>query len=919
MQALFRYFIFSLCMLCGVFATAQHNYRFRNVKMSDGLSGLLVNTIYKDKTGFVWIGTDNCLNRFDGVVVTQYDFREQNLGQKRRINAIAETLEGDLWIGNGVGMWRLNRETEHLERIMNQTIDCGVNAILTDSVAVYVATDRGLFICKANSSQQILLDNTIFSPCNRITDICLDSDKSTLWLTTIQGLYSYSSADNKISAWHFREKVPDADYFRCITRIGNTLYIGTMSQGLLSFDISTCKFSRIAALGYDVISDISSDGTDLIYVATDGNGVHFLSHKSQKIERSLYHNVKDKEGISSNSIYSLLAEDNGAVWIGHFQSGLDYTLNQNGLFTTYAFPPHFTSANLSVRSFVIRGTEKIIGSRDGLFYIDETKGRMKILTKPTLKSDLILAICFYQGDYYIGTYGGGMISFNPETLTTEQFTKGDATLFQHGHVFCIKSDDKQNLWIGTSQGVYCYNKPDDTIKSFNSKNSQLPEGNVYEITFDCAGKGWIATETGMGIYDPVSQSIRSNIFPEGFIHRDKVRTVYEDSQHKLYFIREKGPLFLSSLKMDAFSDFDVNNLMPDNSLMSIVEDNLGWLWLGSDNGLMRVNKQGTKYDAFTYNDGLPGHTFTNGAAYRDENGLLWFGNTNGLVSVDPARVDEIKHRMGKVSFTKIVANGSDVKSPSLKHFQNNITFNFTDFSYGLPSAMLYEYCMEGVSEEWKLLVAHSEVSYYGLPPGRYQFHVRLPGNELSVATYRFYIKPIIPWWVYVSLVVAVAGIFWYVVQRVGFKRLIVMAKRSLRGERKRLYRHDDTNKYKTTRMTQAECTELYKKLVAYVEQSRAFKNPELKMGDIASDIDMTPQSLSYLLNQFLHTSYYDFINEYRIEEFKRLAADRQYSQYTLSALAELCGFSSRASFFRSFKKSTGITPNEYINRLGGKN
>ena len=102
-----------------------------------------------------------------------------------------------------------------------------------------------------------------------------------------------------------------------------------------------------------------------------------------------------------------------------------------------------------------------------------------------------------------------------------------------------------------------------------------------------------------------------------------------------------------------------------------------------------------------------------------------------------------------------------------------------------------------------------------------------------------------------------------------------------------------------------------------MEKEKPYINPDLKMGDLASALDTSSHSLSYLLNQYLNQSYYDFINEYRVTQFKKMVADSQYSRYTLTALAELCGFSSRASFFRSFKKSTGVTPNEYIRSIGG--
>ena len=442
----------------------------------------------------------------------------------------------------------------------------------------------------------------------------------------------------------------------------------------------------------------------------------------------------------------------------------------------------------------------------------------------------------------------------------------------------------------------------------------------------------------MCIYDPASQNLRSNVFPEGFVHRDKVRTIYEDAEHNLYFIREKGSLFTSTLTMDRFQNRSIFSTLPDNSLMSVIEDNQGWLWVACNDGLLRIKEEGEEYDAFTFNDGVPGPTFTNGAAYKDEKGLLWFGNTKGLIYVDPKRVDEVRGKVRSIVFTDILANGVPFTSSSLKYNQNNLTFCFTDFAYGLPSALLYEYRLEGVDKDWKLLAAQNEVSYYGLSSGTYTFRVRLPGNEQSEASCQVTVCPMIPWWGWGLSVLLIVGIIafirYYVWKRM--RRLLVSsaspvvvssAEEEIQQREQSVEQHPEVNseqqpsvveeKYKTNRLTEEECKELHKKLVAYVEKEKPYINPDLKMGDLASALDTSSHSLSYLLNQYLNQSYYDFINEYRVTQFKKMVADSQYSRYTLTALAELCGFSSRASFFRSFKKSTGVTPNEYIRSIGG--
>lgn len=164
-------------LVCGVNLQAQ-DYTFRNVVMSDGLSGLLVNAIYKDSEGFVWLGTDNCLDRFDGVKVRHFEFRGIESGRKKRVNSVTETANRQLWVGNGIGLWRLDRTNSQLERIVPEKIDFAVNALLANEDILYIGTEKGLFIHKDGQLLQVLTDRNMLAACNRIMDICLNEDQT---------------------------------------------------------------------------------------------------------------------------------------------------------------------------------------------------------------------------------------------------------------------------------------------------------------------------------------------------------------------------------------------------------------------------------------------------------------------------------------------------------------------------------------------------------------------------------------------------------------------------------------------------------------------------------------------------------------------------------------------------------------------
>ncbi|NDV83667.1 two-component regulator propeller domain-containing protein [Bacteroides sp. 51] len=910
---------------------------FRGVSMADGLSDLLVNVIYKDSVGFVWLGTDNCLDRFDGVSIKHYPFTGSDV-KRKRVTAITEMDDRYLWVGNGLGLWRLNKETDQMEHIVPETIDCAVSALAFDgNNKLYVATEKGLFIYESGIFKRIVLDINILSSTNHVVALEI-ADDGMLWMLTSKDLYSYNPQSEEILSYNSDSNASPYS-FRCITHIDNTLYLGTDNRGIIRFDILTNQFANFVDVDCNIISSISTDGKDLIYVSTDGNGVHFLSHSEKKIIRSFRHDSKDKASIRSNSVYSLLVDKENILWVGFYQAGFDYSLYQSGLFTVYDFPPYFDSMNMQVRSFLIHDNKKLIGTRDGLFYIDEVRKQFKSFLMPVLRANLILSITYYENEYYVGTYGGGLSILDPSTLAVHDLEESSSSTFRNGHIFCLQPDGSGNLWIGASDGMYCYNKKEKELKQYTHSNSQLPEGNVYEIFFDSTNKGWICTEEGMALYDPSSRNLRTNVFPEGFAHKEKIRTIYEDSFHNLYFLPDKGSMLTSNLSMTRFYRTPMNPILNGNAFMSIVEDDQHWVWLGCDDGLIRTKEDEAAYHLYNFSDGIPSPTFTNNAAYKDEKGILWFGNAKGLLFVEPQNIHKISRNPYRIVLTDIQINGNrlDPEKRSeaiskdeimLSHNQNNIVFSFVNLSYTDPSTMVYEYKLEGLENEWKHTTGLSQVSYYDLSSGTYKFRVRIPGNEQSEVGIQVVVPPLFPVWFWIVLLLAGIVLYWVSRSYIARKKNVVFKKVTQTANPvsmnatipEEVESHKSPEeKYKTNRLTTEECKALLQKLSLFMEEEKPYTNQDLKIADLAKGIDTSSHSLSYFFNQYLNQSYYDYINEYRIEEFKKMVNNSDYSKYTLSALAELCGFSSRASFFRSFKKITGITPNEYIRSIGATN
>lgn len=928
MKNILRYiFFFHLLMFCAL--VYPHSFTLRGLSVSDGLSDLVVNALYKDTLGFVWIGTGNSVERFDGIHLRHYPIPGGD-EKLKRVNVIAETDGNRLWVGNGMGLWRLNTEQTALDPIVPDRINGAVYSLLHDGKGtLYIGSEKGLFVYKEGNLEQLLLDKNVFSASNAITGLSLDG-QGRVWMATKRGLYSLRLSDKKVEAYHNVENDKHICAFNNIARIGPMIYLGTMEQGIISFDTRSGKFEHFVDVGCNIISSLSTDGNNLLYVGTDGNGVHFIATDQRKVVRTMRHQTGNSESLRSNSVYSLLVDRDGMVWIGFYQLGLDYSLYQNDLFATYAFPPYFHSKDIPVRALAINGHEKLIGSRDGLFFIDEQKNRFKSFKSPEMRSGMIFCILFYKGEYYVGTYGGGMYIFNPETLTLRDFRPDEAQPFTKGHIFCIKLDFEQKLWIGTSQGVYCY-KDGREVAHFTSANSKLPEGNVYEIYFDSTRKGWICTENGMCIWDPSSEKLRTDIFPEGFIDKEKVRVVYEDSGHELYFFPDKGALFVSDLSMNRFRRLQPGTPLEGRDGMFVIEDSKKWLWMGTNDGLFHYDKQ-DNFVPYNFVDGIPGSVFTLCPPICDAEGNFWFGNSKGLIYLDVAGMSRKERNFYPVKVTDVHINGRPTISPittmengtpkvELESSQKNVTFRFSDFSYTSPAFMAYEYQLEGEDEGWVAVAGRSEATYYDLSSGSYVFKVRRMGQPESET--RMMVEKASAFSGRVASGIAVlallAGGVYYWFRRRNRKVVLPVVPVAEESSTPVEVKPVSEEKYKSVKVSPEECKRLAKKLEVVMHRDKPYMHPDLKIADLAIAIDTSAHTLSYLFNQYLKHNYYDYINDYRIAEFKRLVNTDEYAKYTLSALAEHCGFSSRASFFRYFKKATGITPNEYIRSIGKNN
>lgn len=894
-------------------------YAFRSLSRAEGLSDLKVSALYKDSRGFLWVGTATSVERFDGISFTHYPIRGNN-ERKRWVNVITEIEDSRILVGNETGLWEVG--AEKLNPIGQDTIKGGVREIISDNQGnLYIGSETGLWIRKSSGElERIVLDDNPLTDNNSISAMCMDSDNR-LWILTRKDLYLVDLNCGKKPVLYTNSLLGNHSScsYRTVSRIGDVLYIGTMEQGILCFNTTTRQFNRFMDIGCNVINHLSTDGKDLLYVGTDGGGVFFISIQQQKVIQKFENHPNEVESLRSNSVYSILLDRDGILWVGLYQFGLNFTYYNNSAFSVYSFPPYFDSKNIAVRTLYIGDSEKIIGSRTGLFYVDEKNRRTKVFNISQLRSNIILCCAAYMGKYYIGTYGGGMYIFDPSDMSMHDFDSQVKNPFLNGHIFCMRTTPDGCLWLGTSSGVYCYQEG-RLLFHYTMENSPLPGNDVFDIMFDSTGKGWIGTKGGLALWEPNGKRVHADVFPEGFINKEKVKYIYEDSEHKLYFLSDRDKLFISDLSMNHYAFSPYNTLLEGKELNFVIEDQQKWLWIGTNDGLYRYDKKDT-FIPYSFADGVPSPIFLSCTPVIDSKGSLWLGNSNGLLKLakDWHSIEE------KTSYPVVITGitvDNDTRIPKstevpthyecrLTMWKKNVTICFSGLTYTDPYHMFYEYQLEGRNDEWQILSGSSEITFYELFPGNYTLKVRRLGAPQSEATLNICIYMPLGYIMGIGafIVMLVLIVVYFYLRRT--ERLQSITKWIFKSQSEDEEVNEE-KKSRIARLTTDECEVLLDKVRKCMDTQKIYLNPDLKLSDLAAATGASIYTLSYLFNQHLHSGYYDFINSYRIAEFKLLIKKGEHNKYTLNALMEMCGFSSRTSFFRYFKKVSGIYPSEYI-------
>jgi len=780
--------ILGACLVCAStgFAgngTAMH---FGRLTIQNGLSQGSAIAMFQDKRGFLWIGTEDGLNRYDG-----YDFKiyrpseDPNSLSDGLVNTIAADSQGDLWIGTMNGLNQYHRDRDDFTRFFARPGD--PRSLSHNNITALAEGAAGtLWIGTAGGGLNAFDRQTgVFRTYRRdpadpeslgsdeIFGIHIDAE-GILWLATGGGLNRFDPRSGKFVRFLYDPNNPQSlshDRVRVVfgDRDG-TIWLGT-EGGLNRFDRASGLFTRYLnqansprSLSHEIVYAIFRDRASRLWIGTQ-DGLN-LFDETRGDFTVLRNDPVDPESLSYDYINSIIEDRTGVLWIGTRGRGLNKLVAEKSrfeLFQNRRDDPRGLGSNY-IRAIAEDADGGLwIGFQDkGLNRLDRKTGivahfRSDPRNPAGLNSDSIYALAIGRsGEIWIGTAGGGLNRYDPRTGSFRHFLSrpGDPSTLSHNSIRCLVIDRQGYLWIGTDGGGL--NRFDPKTETFiryrhdPADPGTLSHDTVRALLEDRNGAIWAGTfGGGLNRWDPAVGRFtvfRHDPADANSLCGDFVPSLAEDSTGCLWIGTANGlnAFRPAEGKFVVYTDKDG---LPNNAIYSILIDDEDAVWVSSNRGLARLNPGTRAVKVYDVSDGLQSNEFNGGARYRSKSGEFFFGGTNGLNGFFPARLQdnpfppevvltgvEVFNKQvpiglpvdGRILLDKSITEATDL---ILRSQDRLVTFTFAGLHFAAPEKNRYAYILEGFDPDWNQVKDRRFVSYTNLNPGRYTFRVKASNND----------------------------------------------------------------------------------------------------------------------------------------------------------------------------------------------
>lgn len=731
---------------------APGNFRFRHFSVEDGVSSNSVRAILQDKYGFLWFGTDDGLNRYDGTAVKLYKLNIP--GSNEYVSALFDAGE-KIWIGTDSGLYLFDYETETFTAFSVATsrqvsVTCTVNNITEDKDGNLWFSTVGQGVFKYNRKNNVLEQYEFKSANGLMANVMVDSENQ-IWTITNWGSPSVAKlnkAENKFEPFnlHYETAGQNSSSLAILEDSSHTLWLGTWDCGLQKLDKYTGKVTTYlhptGCKGTKHIHSLMEYGPNQLLIGSDDG---LLLFNTTTGEHQLFtENESDPNALSNRFVYPIVKDREGGVWIGTYYGGVNYIPANTGQFESFAHSRYSNSVSGTVISGFCedaRGNIWIASDDGGLNCYSPNDKRfihyMPNDSRNCLSYHNVHALCMDNEDLWIGTYTGGVNVLNTKTGVFKVYTTypNDLSSLDGSSSYSIFKDSKKRIWVASMSGVNLYNRQEDNfirVKTLGALTIDIDEDREGNLWFSTQGRGLFKYDPELQIWKNYTDNGKA-----GELRNNQVNCTHVDSNGDMWVATMAG-LYKYNPNNELFEQIALD--IPSQNICSIIEDQ-GILWLTTTRGLVRYTPQ-EGCQVFTKSDGLQSEQFLQNSALKASDGKIYIGSVSGFNAFYPYQI-----KMNKVIppvvitglevFNKEIRIGNEMLPKALNQterlelsYKDNVfSLLYASLSYCTPEKNRYAYMLEGFDKDWNYVGSQNKATYTNLPPGTYIFKVKATNND----------------------------------------------------------------------------------------------------------------------------------------------------------------------------------------------
>ena len=760
------------------------------------LSNSLINAVYQDRKGFIWIATENGLNKFDGTrfSIYRHNATDSTSLKNNYVRTLFEDSRGNFWIGCINGLQRYDRATDNFHELFISRKDGRKNPHITSIIErrngdLWIATSgQGAISLKKNSNPASFHIETELTDRigSNYLNVIFEDSRQNLWIATEEkGLYRYSPESKELKSYKAPYHIAGDDVSAICEDAHGQIFVGTLTKGL--FRLSSRQEGNFEPILYQNrmnlnIRTLIIDTRGKLIIGTDGEGV-----KEYQPQQDIIVDSEINAGpfdFSKSKVHSLIEDKDHNLWLGIFQKGLILVPGISNKFDYYGYKSIHNNTIGSSCVMAIHTDEQAtiwIGTdNDGLYAINDQGKQLRHYTHQAGNPQSVpgTILCLYEDsnqELWLGSYFDGLARINKQTGTCQDVTSLLQGNLNAGKpkVSCIIEDKNKNLWVGTyGSGLYKINLPTQHVTYYESTRNEnddwsinrLPNDWISYLLEDKEGMIWIGTYKGLAVLNPQTDNFinykkQNNLLP-GYV----VYSLLESSNGEIWAGTSEGLVCLNKDRLTPVL-FTTADGLPSDIICGLAEDEKKNIWISTHQGISKLNPPEKKFINYYAGDGLQGNEFTRTAVFKDKRGKIFFGGTNGVTAFYPQDITEIKKEMnvlitgfhvanrpvkkGDKSGNNVITDTAvmDTEQFTLAYNENTFSIDFSVLEFSNPDRISYQYKIKELGDEWiSTQPGTNRVTYSSLKPGKYTFSVqaRDHNNFSNIRTVTIAITP--PWY-----------------------------------------------------------------------------------------------------------------------------------------------------------------------------